>query len=184
MMHPKPPHTLQSGKPPFFSIVVPTWNRGEIIRETIDSLLNQNFPRFNYEVIVVDDGSTDDTPGVLEEYSNYLTIYRQKNSGPAAARNLGLQQAKGSYVVCFDSDDILLPDALGVYKAVIDAFMGPPLLIAQQIRFHQGQHISFPDSSAIRCIKCKDYFSKKYGLCPTSSMLWMQSLQGPVSRAV
>jgi glycosyltransferase involved in cell wall biosynthesis len=165
--------STQAPAEPFFSIVMPTWNRGAIVRETIHSLLNQDFPDSQYEVIIVDDGSTDNTLECLDEFSNRVRIYRQANSGAPAARNLGIRKAKGSYIVCFDHDDILLPSALGVYRTVIDAFAQPPVVIAQQMWFRDSQAINVPisESSGIQCVKCRDFFSKRITLGTTNSLL-------------
>src|SRR4030095_8653905 len=142
---------------PFFSIVVPTWNRGKLIGETIQSLLNQDFPHSQYEIIVVDDGSTDDTVNHLEPFSSRIRIFQQQNSGAPSARNRGMQHARGEYIVCFDHDDILFPYALTVYKRVIDAFEHPPVLLASQGR---TRTITPGKPRRVECIKCKDYFGK------------------------
>jgi len=96
---------------PFFTIVVPTYNRAHLIEKTIASLLAQSYQHF--EVIVVDDGSTDNTESVVQNISNPKLTYRKKvNAERAAARNFGAKQAKGNYVNFFDSDDIALPNHL------------------------------------------------------------------------
>jgi glycosyltransferase involved in cell wall biosynthesis len=147
---------------PFFSIVVPTWNRGRLIGETIDSLLNQDFPRSQYEVIVVDDGSTDDTAERLEPFLGRIQVIRQPKSGIAAARNLGARHAAGDYMVPFDSDDIMLPHALNVYKMVIETFQRPPVVLSSNGWFCAEQRPDFfaNEPDRIECIRCNDYFGK------------------------
>jgi len=92
------------------SVVMPTHNYGRYISRAIDSVLSQQ--GVNVELIVVDDGSTDDTAEVLASYGERLRPFRQENQGAPTARNLGLQKATGKFVVFLDSDDWLLKDAL------------------------------------------------------------------------
>lgn len=97
----------------FFSIVIPTYNRAHLITETIQSVLNQDYS--NFEIIIVDDGSTDDTEDVVRPLLSEKVCYFKKNNAErAAARNFGAQKAKGDYVNFFDSDDIALPNHLSV----------------------------------------------------------------------
>ena len=76
---------------PFFSVIIPVYNREALIRETLDSVFAQTYD--DYEVIVVDDGSTDDTVSVLEKYADRITILQQENQGPGVARNAGVRVA-------------------------------------------------------------------------------------------
>lgn len=92
------------------SVVIPTYNREAFLPDAIDSVLSQTLRP--YEIIVVDDGSTDATSKVLEKYSNEITIIRQENSGVSVARNAGIKIASGSLVAFLDSDDIWLPKKL------------------------------------------------------------------------
>lgn len=105
---------------PFFSIVIPTYNRAHLIVPTIQSVLDQDFPDF--EILIIDDGSTDDTEEVIETvFGHHEKIYyiRKKNEERSIARNTGFQLAKGEYVVFFDSDDLLLPHYLTtIYEAI------------------------------------------------------------------
>ena len=92
------------------TVVIPTYNRAELLRLTLQSILAQTLPPA--EVIVVDDGSTDSTPELLRELA--VTAIRNPDGGwgPARARNAGLEQVSSEYVAFVDSDDLLLPDAL------------------------------------------------------------------------
>lgn len=102
-----------------FSIVVPTYNRAELLISTLESLLNQEFNSF--EVIVVDDGSTDNTEDlVLSLGSEKLRYYKVSNRERGAARNYGAQQAKGMYVNFFDSDDLAYVNHCSLAAEVIE----------------------------------------------------------------
>jgi len=158
---------------PFFSIVVPTWNTGAKIDETIHSLLNQEFPRDQYEIVIVDDGSTDKTLDRLKPYSDRIQILQQQNSGAASARNRGMQHAKGEYIVCFDHDDILLPHALAIYKRVVDAFERPPVLLAAYSSFSAAKALKIPfaNPSIVECVKFRDYFGKTVSTPKSNSVI-------------
>ena len=95
------------------SIIVPIFNAQSFIRECLDSILQQ-ITRFSFEVIIVDDGSTDDTLRIVKEkYSDErIVIFEQSNKGQSAARNNGLDHSKGKYLMVVDADDILLPNAI------------------------------------------------------------------------
>lgn len=97
-------------KTPLVSVVIATYNRSGLLRETIESVLKQTFRDF--ELIVVDDGSTDDTEQVLQSYGDRLRYFHQENRGPSAARNFGVAQARGSWISIQDSDDLCAPDHL------------------------------------------------------------------------
>jgi glycosyltransferase involved in cell wall biosynthesis len=89
------------------SAIVPTYNRGYIVANAIESILEQTYD--NIEIIVVDDGSTDNTDEVLKTYGDKIRVVHQANSGPSAARNRGIEISRGAIVAFLDSDDIWLP---------------------------------------------------------------------------
>ncbi|NMD01005.1 MAG: glycosyltransferase family 2 protein [Bacteroidales bacterium] len=88
------------------SVIIPFYNASDFIDETIQSVLNQTFQ--NWEIILVNDGSTDNSADISKKYlSERIFLYEQKNMGVSMARNVGLKKAKGKYVVFLDADDIL-----------------------------------------------------------------------------
>lgn len=90
------------------SVVIPVYNREQLIGPTLESLLNQTLPA--EEIIVVDDGSTDETARVAAGYGSTVRVIRQRNQGPAAARNRGFRESRGEFVHFFDSDDLAVPN--------------------------------------------------------------------------
>ena len=93
------------------SVVIPVYNSEQYITECIDSALTQTYQ--NIEIIIVDDGSTDNTVNIISEYNNELIkLFHQKNTGSGAARNHGIEQASGTWIAFLDADDIWLPDKL------------------------------------------------------------------------
>ena len=125
---------------PLVSIIVPTFNRTHHIQETLQSVLSQTYS--NWECVVVDDGSTDQTLNILGEYSKkdaritYYSRPKEKEKGANACRNYGFEKSKGSYVVFLDSDDLLAKDC--IETRVLTAVNNPSisLFIFKMLRFH------------------------------------------------
>jgi len=92
------------------SIIIPTYDRSAFLKEAIESVLKQTYQSF--ELIVVDDGSTDDTAGVLSRYAGKISALSVNHGGPSAARNYGIKAARGDYIAFLDSDDLWLPGKL------------------------------------------------------------------------
>lgn len=88
---------------PKVSVVLPTYNRGWILSEAVNSVLGQDYA--NFELIVVDDGSTDNTQQILSRYGDRITTVHQSNQGVSAARNTGIRKAEGELIAFLDSDD-------------------------------------------------------------------------------
>jgi glycosyltransferase involved in cell wall biosynthesis len=95
---------------PQVSVIIPTFNCAQYLPAAIDSVLAQTYPDF--ELIVIDDGSTDHTAEVLQAYGDRVQAIRQTNQGVALARNHGIQQAQGEWIAFLDADDVLLPHKL------------------------------------------------------------------------
>jgi glycosyltransferase involved in cell wall biosynthesis len=95
---------------PLVSVIIPTYNRRRLLEQAIQSVFDQTYP--NVELIVVDDGSTDETAIFLDEFKQRLTVLRQSNRGVSAARNRGIRAAGGEYICFLDSDDYWKPPKL------------------------------------------------------------------------
>ena len=107
---------------PKVSVIIPTYNRAEYLPDAIDSVLAQTFRDF--EVIIIDDGSTDNTREIIEKYiKRYPQIIRpfyQMNSGASVARNKGIEEARGEYIAFLDSDDVWLSKKLERQVSVLE----------------------------------------------------------------
>ena len=118
---------------PLVTVIVPAWNAGSYIAETVESVLGQTHQR--WELIVVDDGSTDDTAERLRPYRASLRYLRQENAGPGAARNTGLSAARGDYIAFLDADDLWLPEKLAVQLAVARRHPESGLIVCDGVEF-------------------------------------------------
>lgn len=126
---------------PLVSVIIPVYNMEAFLAEAIDSVLASTYP--NFEIIIIDDGSTDQSPVIAETYSakdQRIRFYRQPNRGVSAARNLGLQNAKGEFVLPVDADDM-------ISKHYLEA--------AAEVLIHQPQ---------VKIVTCEyEYFGEKQG---------------------
>jgi glycosyltransferase involved in cell wall biosynthesis len=117
------------------SICIPTYNRKEYLRETLDSILAQTYK--DYEIVIVDDGSTDGTGEMLKEYGFPITYHWQQNSGDAAARNKLIELARGKYISFIDSDDLLLPDAIERMVKIMEEENGDVIVYGSYLRIDE-----------------------------------------------
>jgi len=124
---------------PLVSVVIPTYNRGWIIQQAVDSVLAQEFPDF--ELLIVDDGSTDQTLEVLVPYRNHLKIYRQEHLGVSAARNTGVIAAAGRYIAFLDTDDLWLSRKLSVQVGFFHAHPDARICQTEEIWIRNGVRI-------------------------------------------
>jgi glycosyltransferase involved in cell wall biosynthesis len=111
---------------PTVSVVIPAYNAARFLPEAIESVLQQSYRDF--EIVVVDDGSTDSTEAVLRSYRDRLTYFRQTNRGAAGARNQGIKLARGRYVAFLDADDRWMPGKLAEQVAVLNSDSGVGLV--------------------------------------------------------
>ena len=104
---------------PLVSVVIPNYNGAKFLDESIRSVLNQNYPRL--QIIVVDDGSTDESLLILQRYDTKIELIRQPNNGSAAARNAGINFAKGEFIALLDADDIWEENKISVQMNLIES---------------------------------------------------------------
>lgn len=142
---------------PRLSVIIPCYNRKNVIRATLDSVIAQQ--PADVEVIVVDDGSTDGTIDVLQEYRATICILRQQNGGPGAARNLGARHATGEYLAFLDSDDLWFPWTATTYTAVIDGTERPAFIAGSPHIFVEESSIRAVAATPPSYLKFADYFA-------------------------
>ena len=118
---------------PFFSVVMPAYNRADLVRTAVESVLRQRFDDF--EFIVSDDGSTDDTAAIAAAVSPRVRVVVGANGGCGVARNRGAAVARGRYVAFVDTDDAWFPWTLDVYRRLIELHDGPAVLFGNAARF-------------------------------------------------
>lgn len=127
---------------PFFSIIIPVYNIAPYLRECLDSVLAQTFP--DWEAICVDDGSTDGSGAILDEYAKKDSRFRvihQPNAGVSVARNMALDTARGKWFVFLDGDDILRNDGLETFLPYIGVDECDGILVHPYIPYWKGENI-------------------------------------------
>jgi glycosyltransferase involved in cell wall biosynthesis len=122
------------------SVIIPTYNRGWIIKEAIDSVLAQTFNE--YELIVVDDGSEDNTAEILAGYNNKIQIIHQANHGVSAARNRGIISSSGRYIALLDSDDLWFPEKLNKQVSFFQNHPDAMICQTQEIWIRNGNRVN------------------------------------------
>jgi len=125
---------------PLISVVIPTYNRGWMLKEAVESVLMQDYP--SYELIVVDDGSTDDTPAILDTYGARINVVRQENRGVSAARNRGVREAAGSLIAFLDSDDLWMQGKLSTQAAFFQAHPQVRICQTEEIWVRNGRRVN------------------------------------------
>lgn len=142
-----------------YSVIIPVYNRKKVVCDAIESVLSQSVKK--YEIIVVDDGSSDGTGEVVRErYGAEVKYVRQKNKGPAAARNKGISNATGKYITFLDSDDVWLPWTLSTFERAISRHDHPSFVIGTQkeSNLDAGNDVQV-DSSPYESEEWEDYYS-------------------------
>ena len=135
---------------PRVSVIIATFNRSRFIRESIESVLSQTFN--DYELIVVDDGSTDNTRAIVAGYGGRIRYFYKDHANQSAALNFGISQAEGEYIAFLDDDDLWLPEKLEKQMRIIDADRSVGLVAGEiyqvdvegKITYHWGRRYSNP----------------------------------------
>jgi glycosyltransferase involved in cell wall biosynthesis len=154
-----------------FSVVVPTYNRAQYLSKALESVLAQDCQDF--DIIVVDDGSTDTTTQVLASFGDKIRVFHQENKGPGAARNLGVKNSTGEYVAFLDSDDFWFPWTLATYAQIIKEKDLPTLVAGNLVYFQQETELSGLALKPLALESFPDYFAaSRRGLyCGTCQMV-------------
>jgi len=142
---------------PLFSVVIPTYNRANMLRQTLQSVFRQEYRDF--EVFVVDDGSTEDQLPVIAEFRDRVTFLRQKNAGPGVARNRGAEAARGDYLAFLDSDDLWFPWTLTVLARFIQEHNRPAVLAGRLFEFLDEAELLGIHQLAVQAASFTDYYA-------------------------
>lgn len=142
---------------PFFSVIVPAFNRTDLLRQALQSVFRQDFRDF--EVIVVDDGSTEDLSALIEEYRDRVTFLRQVNCGPGAARNRGAAASRGEYLALLDSDDVWFPWTLAVFFQIIQQHQFPSIVSGRLFAFTDPNQLAGVCKQELQAKAYPDYFA-------------------------
>ena len=127
---------------PKVSVIIPTYNREHFIAKTIRSVLEQTYGDF--EIVIVDDGSTDGTRKELEQFGSKIKIVTQPNSERAVSRNNGVRNSSGKYIAFLDSDDLWIPDKLKSQVEILDSNPEIILTYGQSLRINKhGKEINY-----------------------------------------
>lgn len=142
---------------PRFSVIIPTYNRSLLLKEAIDSVLSQSFQ--DYEIIVVDDGSTDNTRILIKEYGEKIHYYYQDNQGPGIARNLGINNAAGEFITFLDSDDLWFPWTLKVLNEAIYVGDNPSFVCGEAFKINESEVLKLVSAGPANFRKYNDYLN-------------------------
>lgn len=125
---------------PLISVIIPTYNRAWALADAVDSVLAQDYPEV--ELIVVDDGSTDETPSLLAAYGDALQVITLDNGGVSRARNHGIAAAQGEYIAFLDSDDRWLPEKLSEQAAFFKANPEARICQTEELWIRNGKRVN------------------------------------------
>jgi hypothetical protein len=142
---------------PLFSVIIPTYNRETLVGATLDSVFAQQFA--DAEIIVVDDGSTDETIARVAGFGDRVRILRQDHRGCAAARNLGAREARGEYLAFLDSDDLWFPWTLRVFAETIETWNRPAIVAGKLYPFVDEAELSHVRETALVNVGGPDFLS-------------------------
>ncbi|MEM0984248.1 MAG: glycosyltransferase family 2 protein [Planctomycetota bacterium] len=155
---------------PLFTVAIPVYNRADLVGKTIESVFAQTFD--DYEIVCVNDGSSDDSLSVLRSYEPRVRVIDQENKGLSGARNAGAEHAQGEYLLFLDSDDLLFPWSLEVMAEAIRKHDRPAMVSGVFPPFDNEADLASHVKTAPRMRAFKDYLStraRKTGVAPSGT---------------
>ena len=159
-------------EPPLFTAAIICFNRRQLVREAIESVLRQEYS--DYEVVLVDDASTDGSADVMREFANRATVVvREQNGGEMAARNTAMSVARGRYVCFLDDDDLWFPWTLTTFAQAIERNDTPTMV--------GGAMLAFRDDSELRDVQQSE-FAESISNCYFSSMHYVGVASSAIRR--
>lgn len=160
------------------SVIIPVYNRPIMLREAVMSVLKQTYRPI--EIIIIDDGSTDDTVNISKQLAlehKEIRVFHQKNQGPGVAREHGRLQAKGDFIQYLDSDDLLLPNKFSNQVSALEDNPKAQVCYGKEARFNFKEDLSIIDWSSIKSIKATGKkFDKIFPKLLTVNSLWGTSV--------
>jgi len=167
---------MSAADSPYFSVIIPLYNRENLIQNTIQSVLNQDTEK-SFEVVVIDDGSKDASAAKVKEMGDSRIRYiYQKNAGANVARNHGVDVAKGQYVAFLDSDDVFMEDHLSTSATVLSD--NPHTVVYAKIVVDRGEGNTFlkPPRGIKKGEHMSDYLFRHKGFLQTSTLVLPKEL--------
>lgn len=146
---------LKTCSKPFISVIIPTLNRLDLLKKTISSVKKQDFD--NYEIIIVDDGSSDGTVEEFQDKSDSVRFFTQNHQGPGAARNLGALNSRGEYLTFLDSDDVWFPWTLSTIVEVIKQGNYPSVVGGSITEFSEDSELTFTQKAPLSFVFTSNY---------------------------
>ena len=167
---------MENAKHPLISVIIPNHNYSEYIQESIQSVLNQTYT--NVELIIVDDGSTDDSINTIQRFEGRVQLIKQSQAGVSSARNTGFKAAKGELICFLDADDVWLPEKLEVQ---VQRFLDESIGLVYSSIFNCDEALRIvSEQQALYRGKCSDLYLKK----PTSAIVLLGCSNAMIKRSL
>ena len=169
-------------KTPLITVLITTYNYGQFIEQAIDSVLSQDFPLDRVQVVVVDDGSTDDTSERVEKYGSRVEYSFKPNQGQASALNVGIAKARGEIIALLDADDFFLPGKLSRIRQAFEQNPALGLVYHRLREWHMetNTYSDFGFQPTSGDIRSTPYFFSSYVTYPTSCLAFRRASLSPL----
>jgi len=154
------------------SIIIPCYNQAHFLAEAVQSALDQDYPC--KEVIVVNDGSPDNTREIAASFGEQITYIEQENRGLSGARNTGIKAAKGNYIAFLDSDDVYLPTCLATEATFLNAHPDTALVCSDAVLFNEDGELGLKSACSGQPKSPHNFRWETVAYCPTPSTVMMR----------